>query len=254
MLDGVFAPDGRLVAAVAAVLVAGFAKGVTGIGLPIVGVPILVALYGDLRAVLLVTIIATALADLPFVVRGARRARRALFLVGYLVAGLVGVVAGTRLLVVVRPQVLTLLLAFLLSAFVAVSWTGRFPRIDHRVAARWGPLIGLCAGLLQGSTGSSGPLTVSYLVSLDLPRDVFLFAINVIFTVLDYTQLVSLQRLGLYTPRLYEIAAAVVVLSGAGMLAGFAAARHIDDRAFRRGVLIILAVAAASLFVRALRV
>jgi len=43
--DG-FAIDWRLAVAIVAIVVAGIAKGVTGMGLPIAGVPILVALYG----------------------------------------------------------------------------------------------------------------------------------------------------------------------------------------------------------------
>jgi len=34
-------------------------------GLPVAGVPILVALYGDLRLVLLTTVLATAVSDIP---------------------------------------------------------------------------------------------------------------------------------------------------------------------------------------------
>lgn len=252
-MDAVFPLDWRLGVLVAAVLLSGFAKGVTGMGLPIIGVPILAAVYGDLRAVLIVTIFATALADLPFIVRGIHMWREARFLGGYLIVGLVGIVIGTRILVLVHPQYLTLTLGVLLAVFIVVTWTGRLPRIEHKTAARWGPVIGLFAGILQGATGASGPLTTSYLVSMDLSRALFLFSINVIFTVLDWTQLVSLSRLGLYTPYLYTLAVGIIVLTGAGMVVGFAAGRRIDDQAFRRGVLVLLSAAALSLFVRSLR-
>ena len=56
MIDGTIPIDIRLVLAIATVFIAGVAKGVTGMGLPVAGVPILVALYGDLRLVLLTTI------------------------------------------------------------------------------------------------------------------------------------------------------------------------------------------------------
>jgi uncharacterized membrane protein YfcA len=252
-LDAVFPLDWRLGALVAAVLLSGFTKGVTGMGLPIVGVPIMAAVYGDLRAVLLVTIFASALADLPFIVRGIRLWRQVSFLAGYLVVGLVGIVIGTRILVLVHPQYLTLTLGVLLSIFIFVSWTGRLPKIGHARAARLSPVIGLFAGILQGATGSSGPLTLTYLVSMDLSRALFLFSSNAIFTVLDWTQLVSLTRLGLYTPYLLALSGGIIVLTGAGMVVGFGAARRIDDQAFRRGVLVLLSAAALSLFVRSLR-
>lgn len=65
MIDGSIPVDARLVVAIAAIFLAGVAKGVTGMGLPVAGVPILVALYGDLRLVLLTTVFATALSDVP---------------------------------------------------------------------------------------------------------------------------------------------------------------------------------------------
>lgn len=253
MLDSVFPVDGRIVAAIAAVLLAGFAKGVTGMGLPIIGVPILVALYGDLRAVLLVTIFSTALSDIPFVVHGARRWREVLFLIGFVLAGLIGVVLGTHLLVTIRPQILTLVLACVLIVFITIQWLGRMPKFERERATRWGWFIGLLAGLLQGSAGSSGPFATSYLVSLDLQRELFLFSLNFVFLILDWTLLVSLSRLGLYTPYLFQISAGILGLSVVGMVVGVLAGKRIDDFVFRRGVLVVLAIAVISLLFRSLR-
>lgn len=253
MLDSAFPVDGRIAAAIAAVLLAGFAKGVTGMGLPIIGVPILVALYGDLRAVLLVTIISTALSDVPFVVGGAKRWREVLFLVSFVLAGLIGVVLGTHLLITVRQQILTLVLACILTVFIAIQWLGRMPRIDRSRATRWSWFIGLLAGLLMGSAGSSGPFVTSYLVSLDLPRELFLFSLNFVFLILDWTFLVSLARLGLYTPYLLQISVGILLLSVVGMVGGMLAGKRIDDLVFRRGVLVVLTIAVISLLLRSLR-
>jgi uncharacterized membrane protein YfcA len=64
-----FPVDARLIVAITAIVLSGIAKGVTGMGLPVVGVPILVALYGDLRLVLPLTVIATVLSDLAMLAR-----------------------------------------------------------------------------------------------------------------------------------------------------------------------------------------
>jgi len=253
VLDSVFPVDGRIVIAIAAVLLSGFAKGVTGIGLPVIGVPILVALYGDLRAVLLVTIISTVLSDVPFVVQGARYWREATFLVSFVVAGFIGVVLGTHLLVTIPPQFLTLALACVLTVFIAIQWLNKMPRIDRNTAARWGWLMGFLGGALQGSTGSSGPFTTSYLVSMELPRPVFLFSLNTLFLILDWTLLVSLERLGFYTPYLYEVAGAILAVVVIGMVVGFATGKRINDFIFRRGVLVVLGIAVLSLLYRSFR-
>src|SRR5580693_149715 len=109
--DGFFPVDWRLGVAALAILVAGIAKGVTGMGIPIAGVPILVALYGDLRMVLVVTILGSATADIPLLWRYRSRWRDARMLVGFGVLGVLGIILGTQILSFVRPAILSAVLA-----------------------------------------------------------------------------------------------------------------------------------------------
>jgi uncharacterized membrane protein YfcA len=245
--------DARLIVAVAAVVLAGFAKSVTGMGLPVLAVPILVALYGDLRLVLLCTTLGTVLTDPPMLWRYRAHWRESRMLVGFLLAGIVGMVIGTHLLAYVHTAVLAGILAAVVIAFIVISLAGREPTMPRTVAARVGPLVGLICGMLQGSAGAAGPVTTSYLVSTRMPRAAFLFAINAIFFTLDATQFVSLQSLHLTTPQIWTAGAGIFVLCAAGLGIGFALQSRIDDVAFKRGVLVMLAVAAAGLIVRAAR-
>ena len=165
-----FPLDWRLGVAVIAVLVAGIAKGVTGMGLPIAGVPILVALYGDLRMVLVLTILGSATADIPLLWRYRQQYRDARMLIGFGLLGIIGIVAGTQILAFVRPAILSGVLALVVIAFTILSWLGRVPTISKTLATRIGPAVGLVCGLLQGSVGAAGPVTTSYLLSTQLPR------------------------------------------------------------------------------------
>jgi uncharacterized membrane protein YfcA len=253
MIDGTIPVDARLVVAIAAIFLAGVAKGVTGMGLPVAGVPILVALYGDLRLVLLTTVFATALSDVPMLWRFRKSYREASILVGFLICGLIGIVIGTRILLYVRVSILSAVLAAVVIAFILVSWFGKVPTMSRVLAMRLGPLIGFVCGIIQGSAGASGPIVTTYLVSSQLSRDGFLFAINAIFFVLDWTQFVSLQQLHLTTPAIWTSALTVAVLAFAGMGVGFAIQKRIDDAVFRRAVLVMLACAAVGLIIRALR-
>jgi hypothetical protein len=253
MIDGSIPIDIRLVLAIATVFIAGVAKGVTGMGLPVAGVPILVALYGDLRLVLLTTILATALSDIPMVYRSRKSFREASILVGFLICGLIGIVIGTRILLFVKVSILSGVLAAVVIAFIIVSWFGKVPTMNRVLASRVGPLIGLVSGIIQGSAGASGPIVTTYLVSSQLTREGFLFSINLIFLVLDWTQFVSLEQLHLTTAAIWTWAFGVVVLVFAGMGLGFAIQKRIDDTIFRRAVLVMLACAAVGLVFRAFR-
>ena len=248
MIDGSIPIDIRVAVAIAAIFLAGVAKGVTGMGLPVAGVPILVALYGDLRLVLLTTVLATAVSDIPMLWKYRKNYREASILVGFLICGLIGIVIGTRILLYVKVAVLSGILAAVVIAFIAVSWFGRVPTMSSVVA-----LIGLVCGLIQGSAGASGPIVTTYLVSSQLSRDGFLFAINAVFFVLDWTQFVSLQQLHLTTAAIWQSALVVLVLVFAGMGVGFAVQKRIDDVIFKRAVLVMLACAAVGLVIRAVR-
>jgi len=245
--------DWRIGVAVAAVFVAGIAKGVTGMGLPIAGVPVLVALYGDLRMVLVLTILGSASADIPLLWRYRQRYRDASMLIGFGLLGIIGIVAGTQILAFVRPAILSGVLALVVIAFTILSWLGRVPTISKTLATRIGPLVGLACGLLQGSVGAAGPVTTSYLLSTQISRASFLFAINATFFVLDWTQFFSLQRLGLTTPLVFAASVGIAILCFAGLAIGFVIHDRIDDIVFRRGVLTMLGIAAVALIVRAAR-
>ena len=253
MIDGTLPVDYRLIIAIATVLLAGVAKGVTGMGLPVAGVPILVALYGDLRLVLLTTILATALSDPPMIWRFRASWREATILVGFLVMGLVGIILGTRILLYVKTPVLCAVLAAIVIAFIAISWLGRVPTMSRVLARRVGPLVGFVCGTVQGAVGASGPIVTSYLVSSQLTRNGFLFSINAIFFVLDWTQLASLQSLHLTTAAIVWTSLAVAVLALAGMAIGFAVQKRIDDVIFRRAVLLMLSCSAVGLIIRSVR-
>jgi uncharacterized membrane protein YfcA len=253
VIDGTIPIDIRLVLAIATVLLAGVAKGVTGMGLPVAGVPILVALYGDLRLVLLTTVLATALSDIPMLWRFRKNWREASILVGFIICGLIGIVLGTHLLLFVRTSILCAVLAVVVIAFIAVSWFGSVPVMSRVLASRIGPLVGFACGLIQGSAGASGPIVTTYLVSSQLSRNGFLFSINAIFFVLDWTQYVSLQQLHLTTTAIFLTSLAVLVLVFAGIGIGLVIQKRIDDVIVKRAVLVMLACAAGGLIVRAIR-
>lgn len=253
MTEIAFPVDARLIVALAAIVLSGVAKGVTGMGLPVVGVPILVALYGDLRLVLPLTVIATVLSDLAMLARWRKHAGDIRVLIPFSLAALAGVIAGTHLLTILRPALLSGALACIVIVFVAASSLDKMPTLDRTQALRWGPLIGLIAGVAQGGAGASGPITTSYLLSMEMPRGTFLFAINILFVVLDTTQLLTLTHLGVIRASALGGASLVSALLGVGMWGGFIVQQRIDDRLFRRGVLVLLSITAIGLIVRALR-
>ncbi len=253
MIDLGLPIDWRLLIAFVTLFLAGITKAVTGIGVPVAGVPVLVALYGDLRLTLLVTILSTAVSDIPMLWRYRRQYREAAPLRSFLLFSIAGIFIGTKILTLVNPAILCGLLAALVVVFIPVSWFGKVPTMSPALAARLGPFLGLLCGIVQGTAGASGPIVTSFLISIKLSRESFLFAIIAMFSVLDWTQFVSLQLLHQTTAAIAVISVAFLIVVFAGMAIGFAVQKHINDLVFRRGVLVMLAIAAAGLIVRAAR-
>jgi uncharacterized membrane protein YfcA len=243
--------DWRAALPVAVVAIAGLSKGITGLGSPAIAVPALALVY-RLPAVVATMILPTVVSDLMMLARFVRHARFSPALLAFAGSGLAGIVVGTRVLVAANPDVLKVALACVVVVFVAFSWRGRMPVLGGRWELPLSVGLGLAAGVLQGSTGASGPLVTIYLFSLRLPREAFLFSINAVFLALDSTQLAALQRSGLITPARAELAALAVVPLALGVVAGIALQRRVDDLLFKRAVLAALTFVAVGLLSQAL--
>jgi uncharacterized membrane protein YfcA len=253
-LIGGVAGDGWLVAAVGIIVFAGVVKSVTGLGIPVVGTPLLVLIYGHLAIVVAVMSIPTTVCSGYFVWRTRGHVQGVLVTLGLLLpCGVIGVVAGTHLLVTVPTRILAGVLAGVIAVFVISQVARRAqPAVGERASPALAPVVGVLSGALQGTSGASGPLVTMYLLRRPLSRNAFFFAANAAFLVFDLTQMATLANLGQLTPgRAAGGALALVPLFG-GVWAGAWLARRVDDHLFRYGVLAILAVTAVSLGARAL--
>ncbi|MBI2820659.1 MAG: sulfite exporter TauE/SafE family protein [Acidobacteria bacterium] len=239
------------VVAVASLLLAGLMKGVSGMGLPLVATPVLALLY-DLPTAIAITVPPTVLSDLPILYAFRSEWRQARRLLPLMVPAMIGIVFGTRILVVLDQDKLKGVLGGLVLLFVAVSYFRLIPHLSDRLAARVGPVVGLAAGVLQGAAGQSGPLVSIFLYQLSLPRNAFLFLINAFFLLADSTQLISLASHGLYTPeRLLQAAvAACVAMPTLALSLHFH--QRISEQLFRKIVLLVLALTGSVLLMRSL--
>lgn len=245
--------NGLLALAVAILLFSGVVKSVTGLGIPVVGTPLLTVVYGHLPIIVSIMSIPTTIASGYFVLRTFGKAREAVgVLVPLMPFGILGVVGGTHILVRVPEQIVAGVLAAVIAVFVITQVAARrAPTRDLQARPVTGPIAGFLAGALQGTSGASGPMLTMYLLRRPLSRHGFILAANVAFFAFDVTQMITLASLGQFTsPRLVAAGVAIVPLF-AGIAVGWPLAQRIDDRAFRHGVLVLLALTAISLGAKA---
>ena len=229
----------EMLIAVGALLLAGFAKGISGMGLPVIATPILAVLF-DLQAAIAVTIVATLVTDVIMLVR-LPKSWKLLKKAGILMLfGVCGIVVGSIVLVNVNQSILAGILGLVILVFVVTSFFSLLPSIQQRRILDGA--VGLGGGILQGASGASGPIVSMYFLQMKLERHEFLFLINCFFVIVDVTQCVTIYHLGLYKGDipLFSLLALIPVL--AAMAGGMIVQKRISDRFFRNIVLCVMSV------------
>lgn len=237
-----------VVVVVASALGAGI-KGVTGMGYPIVAVPLIALALGVEDAVVIVAVPNLAAnAYLCWEARGARHEARDL--PRLVVAGVLGAVVGTVALVSLPETPLLVALALTIVAFVVLFLREPELRIDPVTSRRWSPVAGALAGVMQGSVGVSGPVVATWLHGYRLAPRPYVFAITLIFGMTGASQLAVLVGQGAFTEErvLGSLAAAVPV---AVMIpVGLALRDRLAGPTFERAVLAVLVLSSVSLLAR----
>jgi uncharacterized membrane protein YfcA len=234
-----------------AIFFGGLMKGVVGIGAPLVATPVIAHTYDVPTAIAVMTVsLAVSSFWQAWEHRRAPIARNTLLL---LLGGCaLGVLVGTHLLGVTADAWLEVVLAILVFAYVAVHVTRPDLGLSARAALRAALPVGLTTGVLQGTTGVSTPVSVTFVLAQGLKRDPYLLETQSIFTVMAVAQMIALSVYGIMTPQLATASLAGLVPMMAGVWLGQRIANHVSNRLFEVLTLIVMSLIAASLLFRAL--
>ncbi len=234
-----------------AVFVGVAVKAVTGLGLPLIAIPV-ISLFTTVED-------AVAVAALPAVTMNAaqswrmrREAEHTRDLPTLGALGVVGAVFGTGLLLTLDERVLLLALAAIVFAYVAHSLLRPDTTLSPEVTRVGSVFVGLFAGTMQGAVGICGPPVAAWLHAYRLPPGAFVFSVSLIFFVAGATQLVVLVQQGLmFGPRLW-LGLAAIPLVLASLPVGDRLRARLDVHRFDAAILAVLVLSGVSLVVRAL--
>jgi len=225
-------------------------KGVAGIGLPLVAVPLLTVLVNLNTAVTMTTV---PIIGSNFVqsIQGGRFPHLVKRFWTLLVPLFVAVIAGTRLLVVLPEHVLDAIIGI---AIISVPLFLHFtPHIRVTPAhERWAnPLIGIGSGLLGGISTFYGPPIMLYVFGMRLTKDEFIPTISLMYTVAGVGML-----LGIYANRvatLPEIGVSFLMLipTAIGMWVGRFVRVQLSEQRFQQLIVGIYIATGLTFLVRA---
>ncbi len=229
-----------------------FAKGVTGIGAPLLIVPVMAGFTG-LEFAVTVIAVPTLIANtwLLWQTRGAVR-DVAWFLWPLLAAGAIGTVLGAWILINLNERLMTIAFAAILVAYIGWSLANRDFKLSDTWARRLSAPAGLFGGILQGSTGASGPVIATYVHSLNLKRTAFVLAVTIPFQVLGAVQFASLIAFGGYNEERFIAGAFATIPALIALGPAMKLGDKLSQTTFRAVVLVILALAAVRLIWSAL--
>jgi len=227
--------------------VGGILKGATGAGAPIVAIPI-IALYFNVPVAVAVFVVPNLVSN-SIQVWTHREARiSTAFLLRFAGAGVLGAALGTWILAKVPTDALKLAVAVAVVIFIVFrllrpEWT-----LPMAAAKRVAAPVGLLAGVLQGASGISAPVSITFLNAMHLPRPNFISTVSIFFLSMLLVQVPMLAGYGFLTvERLFIGGAATVVLLGF-MPVGAYLGRLVSAEAFNRIILVLLGVLAVRLF------
>ncbi|MHA6299599.1 sulfite exporter TauE/SafE family protein [Devosia sp. CAU 1758] len=216
-------------------------KGATGMGLPLVALPVLTTFFGLQHAVglMCVPLIFTN-AWQVWRFRAIRHDDRMAFLPLFLVGGAVGIGLGTWALTSLPERALILTLGVILLVYVALRLAAPHFVVGPVLARRAGPLAGMGGGILQGATGISAPIGVTFIHAMSMDRDAHVFAVSTMFLLYSAVQLPALSIAGVMQPQwLLEGFLALIPII-IFMPLGQAIAGKLSRKAFDRMILIFL--------------
>ena len=221
----------------------GFLKGVIGAGAPLLAVPLMTVMV-DVQFAVAVFALGNIVPNLWQVwhFRKAKLARG--FVVRLAVAGGIGAGLGTILLAALPSQVLVACIAAVLVMYVGFRVLNPAWRLPFETGQRLVIPVGLVAGAMQGATGLSAPVSMTYLSALRLERSQFILAVSGFFIALGVVQIPVQAWFGIMTWERLGLSALAQIPLFAAMPVGMFIGQRLPREVFDRLLLVVLAALA----------
>ena len=225
---------------VGAFMFGGLCKGISGVGVPIIAVPVITSVTDITLAIILIA--------LPSVVpnfyqawRFKRSWTRPFSLRMLCLASVIGSGIGVLILLKVDPETLSKILGLVVIGYCAIRrWQPL--NLSHRTTRVLAAPTGFLAGLAGGTTGVSAPVVMMYMSAIGLVRGSFIFGISVYFIAMGSGQFVWLCLAGLMTWKLAFASALTLIPLALGMNLGQRIGEHVSHSQFEKIIQLILLV------------
>lgn len=240
-----------LLLAALGVFLGGLVKGVVGIGLPLVAVPVIALVFPVPTAVsvLAMPILGANLWQMlqgPGPLHALRRFKLVILPL------VLGILLGAQLLVSLNEDRLNMVLGSLLLTFVVLQLLPLKLHVPPRKEKQVSFLVGALSGLVGGISSFYGPPMVMYLMTLRLPKELFISSIGTLYFIGGGTLYLTLAYYDFLNLEILLASGAALLPVYAGMELGRRLRRRLDEALFFRAVLVVLTIIGGTLIFRAI--
>jgi uncharacterized membrane protein YfcA len=245
MLDGTLIYIGFVFA------LAGFIKGVIGLGLPTISMGLLAVVMPPIEAAALL-IIPSLLTNVWQMVAGPSLPAAVRRLWPMMLAVCLGTWAGMGLMTGAHAHYGTILLGVALAAYAMTGLAAVRFTMPKRREALYGPLTGGITGLITAATGVFVIPAVPYLQAIGLEKEDLVQALGLSFTVSTVALSVNVAQAGAFNVSIAGLTLGALAVACAGMWVGQSLRQQMLPAVFRRCFFIGLLLLGLYLVIRSL--
>jgi uncharacterized protein len=245
LIHTLYSEPASIMAAVAcSLIVAGFLKGIIGVGMPIVALPLL-SLFIDIKSAAMLLSMPLIVSNLPQALEGGKTGQCLMQLTPVLLGMVPGLFLGVRILLALDANVAKIIAGLVLIGVAGVTLLALRLQLPSRLVVPAGITFGFFVGILGGIAAMAGPLVFIFLLAKGLHGKAFTKEASLYLVV-------SAGLLAIFLTASRQFSWLDVLVSTAAMLPvalGMYAGQHLRDRiapeTFKK--LVLIAVVAAGI-------
>jgi hypothetical protein len=161
-----------IAAMVCSLIVAGLLKGIIGVGMPVVALPLL-SLFIDVKSAAMLLSMPLILSNLPQALEGGKTGRCLMQLIPVLLGMIPGLFLGVRVLLALDANVAKIVAGLVLMGVGGVTLLAPKLQLQSRLVVPTGVTFGFVGGILGGVAAMPGPLVFIFLLAEGLSGKAF---------------------------------------------------------------------------------
>ena len=165
-------PTSVVAAVFCSLIVAGLLKGIIGVGMPVVALPLL-SLFIDIKSAVMLLSMPLIFSNVPQALEGGKTGQCLMQLMPVILGVIPGLFLGVRVLLALDANVAEIIAGLVVMGVGGVTLLAPTPQLQSRLALPAGITFGFFGGILGGIAAMAGPLVFIFLLAKGLHGKAF---------------------------------------------------------------------------------